>query len=79
MKNMLNIRICRALFAGALLTGLVTGCDNADLGALDNAAYIKEAQKASSTTVKVEDDGVRLRLPFVWAVRAIQRPLSASR
>jgi len=33
---------------------LVTGCDNADLGALDNAAYIKEAQKASSTTVKVE-------------------------
>ena len=57
MKNMLNIRTCRALFAGALLTGLVTGCDNADLGALDNAAYIKEAQKASSTTVKVEDDG----------------------
>ena len=49
MKNMLNIRTCRALFAGALLTGLVTGCDNADLGALDNAAYIKEAQKASST------------------------------
>ncbi len=46
MKNMLNIRTCRALFAGALLTGLVTGCDNADLGALDNAAYIKEAQKA---------------------------------
>ena len=74
MKNMLNIRTCRALFAGALLTGLVTGCDNADLGALDNAAYIKETQKASSTTVKVED-----RLPFVWAARAIQRPLSASR
>ena len=39
MKNMLNICICRALFAGALLTGLVTGCDNADLGALDKAAY----------------------------------------
>ena len=39
MKNMLNIRTCRALFAGALLTGLVTGCDNADLGALDNALY----------------------------------------
>ena len=62
MKNMLNIRICRALFAGALLTGLVTGCDNADLGALDNAAYIKEAQKASSTTVKVEDDGGKTSL-----------------
>lgn len=62
MKNMLNIRTCRALFAGALLTGLVTGCDNADLGALDNAAYIKEAQKASSTTVKVEDDGGKTSL-----------------
>ena len=62
MKNMLNICICRALFAGALLTGLVTGCDNADLGALDNAAYIKEAQKASSTTVKVEDDGGKTSL-----------------
>ena len=51
MKNMLNIRTCRALFAGALLAGSVAGCDNADLGALDNAAYIKDCLLYTSRCV----------------------------
>lgn len=62
MKNMLNIRTLRTLFLGALLAGLSAGCENADLGALDNAAYIKEAQKASSATVKVENGGATTAL-----------------
>ena len=44
MKNMLNIRTCRALFAGALLTGSVAGCDNADLGALDSVEYDRQGR-----------------------------------
>lgn len=57
MKNILNIPICRALVAGVLAAGFAASCDDAELGPLDNAAYIKEAQKEMSKIVTVEDKG----------------------
>lgn len=55
MRTILNGR-CRALLAGAALLTTAFGCDNADLGAIDNAAYIAEAQKETSSTVEVGND-----------------------
>ena len=61
MRTILNGR-CRALLAGAALLTTAFGCDNADLGAIDNAAYIAEAQKETSSTVEVGNDGATASL-----------------
>ena len=61
MRTILNGR-CRALLAGAALLTTAFGCDNADLGAIDNAAYIAEAQKETSSTVEVGNDGTTASL-----------------
>lgn len=60
MKNILNIvnlPVCRALVAAVLAAGCAAGCNDAELGALENAAYIKEAQKDKNKIVTVEDKG----------------------
>lgn len=56
MKNRLKNH-CLALFAGMAFAAAAVGCDNAELGPIDNAAYIAEAYKATSTTIMVENQG----------------------
>lgn len=56
MKKILKNH-CLALFAGMAFAAAATGCDNAEFGPLDNAAYIAEAYEAASMTVLVENQG----------------------
>lgn len=60
MNQLRNISY-RIALVGMMLP-MVSGCNDADLSPIGNAAYISEAQKDPSTTVLVEDDGATASL-----------------
>ena len=61
-NDLIELAIREDIGAGAALLTTAFGCDNADLGAIDNAAYIAEAQKETSSTVEVGNDGATASL-----------------
>lgn len=62
MKKIVMNLACRGLMAG-IMAAAVAGCDDAELGPIDNAAYIAEAYGATSTLLSFSnDEGARTTL-----------------